>query len=263
MINSYSGHVVAIQGARNLRDIGGYPAAEGKRVRYGHVFRSGHPLLNETTTTVAVERLGLATICDLRSNAERGARCWPSPVLTTRTYWTRDYEQGDGDLYVLLRSPDTTVAAAQDAMLAAYRRLPYEQIEAVRAVFQHLLNGKTPLLVHCSAGKDRTGIVVALLLTVLGVPRAHILEDYELTAHFHPPAKARHDWDGDGAMAFLRDVPGDIWAAVAGAPAAYLDVMFSKLEAEHGSVEAFLTDVAGFDQGGIAHLRRSLTDSIG
>jgi protein-tyrosine phosphatase len=259
-MSSHSGHVVLLTGARNLRDIGGYTAGEGRRVCYGRVFRGGHPLQNAAAARAAVDQLGLAAICDLRSNAERSTRSWPRQAVRTRTYWSRDYQHSDGDLYTLLRSPNATVAAVQQAMVAAYQRLPYEQSEAVHAVFQCLLRGDTPLLIHCSAGKDRTGIVVALLLTVLGVSRTHILEDYELTAHFNPPAEARLEWDGEGAMAFLRDVPGDVWAAVMGAPAAYMNTMFATLEAEHGSPEAFLAEIAHVGEREITHLRRSLTE---
>lgn len=156
--------VPTVAGAHNLRDLGGLITSRGDRVRTGRVFRSDYPLFVQADAA-AVRRLGLRTVVDLRRGSEaalerpdweaQGVACERWPLSAGReSSWEARYPS------YLLRRPESVVGA-------------------VRAVMRP--EGHA-VLFHCAAGKDRTGVVAALLLSVLGVPRDDIVADHLLSA---------------------------------------------------------------------------------
>ena len=168
-------------GAHNFRDLGGYKTLDGKTVKWGKVYRSDnlHSLTDEDLKYM--ERLNLKSVVDFRSDEERNEepdRLTPdmTPILlpikfepegVTETLM-RDLTFGDLDSSNLLR--DFNVILVK------------EFTEEYRDFFRHIVdNGGEPFLLHCTAGKDRAGFGSAMILTVLGVPREKIIEDYLLT----------------------------------------------------------------------------------
>ena len=168
-------------GAHNFRDLGGYKTSDGKTVKWGKVYRSDnlHSLTDEDLKYM--ERLNLKSVVDFRSDEERNEepdRLTPdmTPILlpikfepegVTETLM-RDLTFGDLDSSNLLR--DFNVILVK------------EFTEEYRDFFRHIVdNGGEPFVLHCTAGKDRAGFGSAMILTVLGVPREKIIEDYLLT----------------------------------------------------------------------------------
>jgi len=168
-------------GAHNFRDLGGYKTSDGKTVKWGKVYRSDnlHSLTDEDLKYM--ERLNLKSVVDFRSDEERNEepdRLTPdmTPILlpikfepegVTETLM-RDLTFGDLDSSNLLR--DFNVILIK------------EFTEEYREFFRHIVdNGGEPFVLHCTAGKDRAGFGSAMILTVLGVPREKIIEDYLLT----------------------------------------------------------------------------------
>ena len=168
-------------GAHNFRDLGGYKTSDGKTVKWGKVYRSDnlHSLTDEDLKYM--ERLNLKSVVDFRSDEERNEepdRLTPdmTPILlpikfepegVTETLM-RDLTFGDLDSSNLLR--DFNVILIK------------EFTEEYRDFFRHIVdNGGEPFVLHCTAGKDRAGFGSAMILTVLGVPREKIIEDYLLT----------------------------------------------------------------------------------
>ena len=168
-------------GAHNFRDLGGYKTSDGKTVKWGKVYRSDnlHSLTDEDLKYM--ERLNLKSVVDFRSDEERNDepdRLTPdmTPILlpikfepegVTETL-VRDLTFGDLDSSNLLR--DFNIILVK------------EFTEEYREFFRHIVdNGGEPFVLHCTAGKDRAGFGSAMILTVLGVPREKIIEDYLLT----------------------------------------------------------------------------------
>jgi len=168
-------------GAHNFRDLGGYKTSDGKTVKWGKVYRSDnlHSLTDEDLKYM--ERLNLKSVVDFRSDEERNEepdRLTPdmTPILlpikfepegVTETLM-RDLTFGDLDSSNLLR--DFNIILVK------------EFTEEYREFFRHIVdNGGEPFVLHCTAGKDRAGFGSAMILTVLGVPREKIIEDYLLT----------------------------------------------------------------------------------
>ena len=168
-------------GAHNFRDLGGYKTSDGKTVKWGKVYRSDnlHSLTDEDLKYM--ERLNLKSVVDFRSDEERNEepdRLTPdmTPILLPIKFepegvtenLTRDLTFGNLDSSNLLR--DFNIILIK------------EFTEEYREFFRHIVdNGGEPFLLHCTAGKDRAGFGSAMILTVLGVPREKIIEDYLLT----------------------------------------------------------------------------------
>jgi protein-tyrosine phosphatase len=170
------------EGIHNFRDYGGY-AAEGGRVRRGLLYRSGQHVGASDLDLAALKSLDIRTVIDLRGITERERNpCrrhegWSGEVLAYDGETTSSPPHMDIDPGV------TTAEYARDRMLAVYTRMPANPaMHAMFARFLHALADREgPSLVHCFAGKDRTGIAATLLLHILGVSEEDQLEEFLLT----------------------------------------------------------------------------------
>ena len=222
-----------LAGASNFRDLGGYPARDGRAVRWRQIFRSNH-LGHLTEADIEVLRpLGLKSAFDFRGTEERvAAMCGlreiavhslpvePTVVASLRARLASG---------VALSSAD-----ALDVMRESYRNYVRYNTASFRALFAHLLEERAPLVIHCTAGKDRTGFACALILHVLGVPDDLIAEDYLLTNRFY-----RRDPSASS------DLPEDVRQVLASVEASFLAAAFDAISADHGGLENYLSDALG------------------
>jgi protein-tyrosine phosphatase len=185
-----NGRHIPLEGNLNLRDLGGYETDDGRRVRRGCLFRSDELHALTDSDLAAVAGLGIRVVFDLRNAEERVARPNRLPP----------------DVELLERvSPSTGGAVLTPEQQIATGALPEPDDEHFASVYTALLDRLAPelriileravdaparpLLFHCAAGKDRTGLTAALLLGLLGVPEAVILDDYELTSTYFTPRR--------------------------------------------------------------------------
>ncbi len=160
----------------NFRDVGGYPAAGGKHVRWGAVFRSGGtPMLSEADLA-RIQMLKLTDMVDLRSSEER-------TVAPTRIENVRYTAIG----YSLTKMMAQQGPIDPTKLGGVYSTFPDFLIPQMRILFQKLLEDGTTVVYNCSAGQDRTGFATALLLYSLGVPRDLIYADYQLSTVYRRP----------------------------------------------------------------------------
>jgi protein-tyrosine phosphatase len=247
-------------GATNFRSLGGLPAAGGRRIRPHALMRADRLSGLTGDDWKALARTGIATVCDLRSDAERGEHPNAIPaqleVVEMRCNVRNDL-RADPTLARLLVS-DPTARGAERVMTEIYRRLPRYMVGTLSAIADRLLEGGAPLLVHCSAGKDRTGFVIAVLLHALEVPEDLIREDY----------LASRTWSGaDSHRASLEARLGAIIPPHELGPAvdtvldvrdAYLDAALEATETEYGSIMDYLASAAGLDARRLDLLRARL-----
>ncbi len=177
--------VVPLDGGINFRDLGGYQNRQGRAVKWRRLLRSGH-LAGLTDGDVAeLARIGVTEVHDFRRREEQKRN--PHKPLNAR--FIDDYEMYVGSLSLFweyLLGGQLTAETGHELVVSSYRDCIDDVIPAYRKLFQHLLaNRDNASLFHCSAGKDRTGMAAALILSALDVPRETIIEDYLLTqTHF-------------------------------------------------------------------------------
>ena len=159
-----SERVLPLEGGRNFRDLGGYATADGGRVKWGRLYRSGSMARLTVADYDYLSKLGIRVVCDLRTTEERHAEPNKWQEIAQLSYWTRDYTMSFGELRRLMASDLATAEQAKAAMLGVYQQLPFEQAPSYRELFRRLAGGELPLAFNCSAGKDRAGTAAALTL---------------------------------------------------------------------------------------------------
>jgi protein-tyrosine phosphatase len=249
-----------LSGALNFRDLGGYPATDGRTVKWNHLYRSGttHAMTSEDLEFVLAR--GIRCACDLRSNSERARHPSRLRGIADLEYWFHDSDRPPGDLSRLVKEPNARPERTRELMVSLYRDLPYKFRDTYRALFVKLAEGRMPLVFNCTAGKDRTGVAAALVLTALGVERAVVLEDYLLTEQFFEQCCLLHTLPGPDTLPF-RGIAREVWEPMMRTDAAYLDAMFDQLAAAYGSTDNYLSRELGLDAVLIDRLREQLLES--
>lgn len=218
--------VLPLNGGRNFRDLGGYATEKGKRVKWGRIFRSG-VLANLTDADYAyLEHLDIAVICDLRSSKERTAETtnWRGSSTPQIISWGySNSREGAGDVF----DGNLTAEKMRGVMIEMYTKIAYQHADKYATMFRQLAEGRTPLLFHCSAGKDRAGTGAALLLTALGVDRETVIQDYAMSDDIVDYEKAFSDKinnakEEDGTMAALAKLPPEVRAPLFRSDPAYI-----------------------------------------
>lgn len=260
-------HDLHLAGAPNFRDIGGCSAAGGLRLRRRQLFRSDD-LSRLTGQDVAVLReLRIRVVVDLRTESERRRR--PSRLPETGfellSVGTQHIAGTSGTLrgFRDMLTKDPSVAGARCMMIETYRSLPLQCALAVGCVIHRLVEGASPLLIHCTLGKDRTGFVCACLHRLLGVPEEQIYEDYLRSGeiHFQRTSADREVMLAATSQA-VEDMIGvsvsrDVIEVIGSVDREYLSTAFSVLDQEFGSIEGYVKS-CGVDWHVIDRLRERL-----
>lgn len=243
--------VVAFEGCSNLRDLGGYRANDGRRVRFGRVFRSASLAGLTDADLTAFTATGIRTVCDLRGENEAARAPSRLPVADAPEVVRVPIEPRIGaSLRDLLAREEATGEDVHDLLRTAYAAYATDHLPRYRALFDLLLREeRLPLLFHCSAGKDRTGFGAALLLTALGVPRETVIADYLATNRI---------WKRERALP--PDTPDDVREALLSAHRPLIESALDSAVAGHGGLEALLEDGLGLDPPRLARLRAALLE---
>ncbi|MGE3692958.1 MAG: tyrosine-protein phosphatase [Novosphingobium sp.] len=246
---------IVMEGGRNFRDVGGYRTADGRTVRWHALYRTGS-LANLTPEAIArFGRLHVTLIIDLRSSDERARDPGQWQQQGRYGYWARDYSLGQVDMARLMADPAMrTPEGIRGMMIQGYRTLPKQLAPSYRELFTRLAAPhRGAVVVNCTAGKDRTGIATALVLTALGVPYATVREDFLLSNGAPGMDNLRRDLSAPSAA-----LPPDLMKPLAGVEGAYIDATFDQLRKDYGSVERYLQTELGVGPRQIAALRRNL-----
>lgn len=166
--------IVTLAGAHNVRDLGGLPTVDGRRTRRGRLFRSEFLASPDTHSDPARDLLGLRTVVDLRRFGE---------VEHEQVPW--------GDHAIDLVHVPLRLESGSSWHAGYHRYLVDGPDRVARAVRTLIDPGNGPALFHCAAGKDRTGVIAAVILDLLGVRHEAIVEDYMLTARGITPILER------------------------------------------------------------------------
>ena len=259
-----SERLIALQEGCNFRDFGGYATTDDRRVRSGRLFRCGVLAHLTAADWQRVGPLGIRRVIDLRRDQEREREPTRWPFAETSTLF-RDHELDHAASNASIRKNGATAATARASMIALYRSMPRWLADRMRDLLTSLSEAQTPLLMHCSAGKDRTGFGAALVLETLGVPREQVLQDYALTnqAVDLEAFVLRHHESGMGltdAEHPLLSIPRASRDALLAADVDYLLAALERIEQEFGSVLGYVSTQLGLDERAIERLRSNLLE---
>jgi protein-tyrosine phosphatase len=222
-----------LAGASNFRDLGGYPARDGRIVRWRQIFRSNH-LGHLTDDDIGVMRdLGVRSAFDFRGTEERNAALCGMPDIAVHSLPVEPTVVAALRAIAAAGTPLSTEHAV-DVMRDSYRSYVQSNTPRFRALFAHLLEDRAPLVIHCTAGKDRTGFACALILHTLGVSDDIIAEDYLLTNRFY-----RRD------PASSSELPDDVKQVLGSVQESFLAAAFEAIDADYGDLETYLRDGLG------------------
>lgn len=247
--------LLPLQGGRNFRDLGGYRAADGRHVKWGVLFRSGSMHGLTDADYAALERRGIKVVCDFRDTRERGAEPVNWPAAGAPRVLATDYRLDMPGFLPAGPMSGWTADAARAAMTASYPRMLVQFHDQYRRMFDELLAGHAPLAFNCSAGKDRTGVAAALLLTALGVPRETVIQDYLLTNRYLDGSQLVGKDAKATAANPLGGLPPAVAQALLAADRRYIEAALAVLDTHPGGANGWLRDEMGLSRADLVHLR--------
>ena len=247
-------------GIHNLRDYGGYAAADGARVKTGLLYRSGQHMEASDVDLDLVQSLDIRTIIDLRGNSERAS-------FPCRRHGDFDAEVIAFDGETTSSPPheggwdktDMTAEKARQRMIAVYTRMPVNpaMITMFSRYFEALATREGGSLVHCFAGKDRTGIAASLLLHVLGAHHDDVVAEFMRTND----APTQHILERQSLPrmeAHYGEIEPEAIRNLMGVREEYIATYWSEVTRDHGSMDNYLAQTLGVDETRKARLRERL-----
>lgn len=237
-------------GAGNFRSLGGLLTRDGRRLRPHFLMRSDRLAHLTPEGWEQLATTGLTTVCDLRSAVECAEHPNHVPAILGIEEVACEVDndlRGNRTLRELLIAQPSG-AGAEALMIEIYRRLPQQAAPALRRIVDRLLGGGAPLLVHCTAGKDRTGFAVAMLLHALGVSQDEIERDYLASSAWRHASTHRESMTtGWLAKTVPAEAIDDVCEALLGVRAAYLRASYDTIARDFGSLERYFDAAIGFD----------------
>jgi protein-tyrosine phosphatase len=224
-----------LAGASNFRDLGGYPVRAGRSVRWRRIFRSSH-LGHLTEGDIdALRSLGLKSAFDLRGAEERLPTLCCFEGITVHSLPIEPAVVAAMKARLATGEPLAAPETA-DLMRESYRNYVRQNTPSFRTLFAHLVEDHAPLVIHCTAGKDRTGLAAALILNALGVSEDLIVDDYLLTNRLYRM---------DPATASSIDLPADVKAVLISVEGSFLAAAFDTIRSDYGDLESYFEDGLG------------------
>ena len=243
--------ILPLEGVLNFRDYGGYATAAGPTIKRGRLYRSAHHSRATDEDLQAMAELGLTVIVDLRRPNERRREPSRRPPGFTGQVIENDIGDVDDDpWWNFVRNSDVSEEAFRSYLMDYYRAAPFEprHVDLYRRYFQALGETDGAVLIHCAAGKDRTGLLAALTHHLMGVSHDDLIADYLLTNEAlgfeqRLPMMTQALFENAGRK------PSEAAVRVAlGVDQAYLLRAIEAIEAAHGDLDGYLQAVLGVDE---------------
>jgi len=245
-----TGRIHSFDALDNFRDYGDYATAAGRRIASGRLYRSGHQARASQADLERLAALQIATVVDLRRPSERRDQPSKRPAdFGGAVIESARDDGGEAPHITFLRTADLTPDSGRRFMTETYRRLPFEpsHLDLFAQYFRALGEADGPVLIHCAAGKDRTGLLAALTHHLTGVHHDDMVADYLLTntavdLERRAPGIARQLQAMTGRVA-----SHDAVVAFLGVEPVYLETALAEISAVHGSTDAYLEEALGVD----------------
>jgi protein-tyrosine phosphatase len=251
-----------LEGAKNFRDLGGYRTSDGRYMRWGLVYRSNHLVNLTAKDSEYLNSLGIRLVCDVRSDGERAR---------APDHWTGNAPEFfavpiGSNLFTAPTADDLTrrVVAINAETRDSVRAYDYaiEYAGQYAKILKRIAAGDLPVVEHCTAGKDRTGVFSAILLTALGVPRDTAIQDYMLSNQYLLAPDTIETTTADLQRAFgLAEAP-DISTVktIMTAKPETLEATLDKIDKTYGSFGNYLRDALKLSDSDLLNIRQRLLE---
>ncbi|MEM1403724.1 MAG: tyrosine-protein phosphatase [Pseudomonadota bacterium] len=258
-VDPENARILSLSGSPNFRDAGGYSCAGGT-LRWGQLFRSGHLAKLSAEEQRQVESLGLELIVDLRRPDERDSEPTPLPETIARIHANITPGSQGSAIY-----SDSTQLGGPEAMFRFMCDINREFVESQTAtfadIFEQLLDsGARRVLVHCSAGKDRTGFMVAMIQLLLGVDVDDVRDDYMLSRRYYLPQDHLPRVREKYAVGHLSD---EDLLPMMQTEVDYLNSALDAIESGFGTVDQYLMEGLKLGESERREFRRRFVDTGG
>lgn len=242
--------LIELEGGINFRDLGGYTTKDGRSVKWRKLFRSGaHNLLTQNDAKL-LHSLSIETIADFRSLDEQ--RKAPTNLAlfgkkADHLSWNYNLDMNESTFLEKFKQGGDLTALSKEIMSSFYLKLPTDFAPRYQKVFESILANKVTLF-HCSAGKDRTGVMSMLFLSLCDVEEEQIIADYEMTQHVASLKKLHSSGNNSAdknstAMAMFAKLPADAVNALMGSPIEYIKLAMDQIKTEYGSIKNYARNV--------------------
>ena len=227
----------------NFRDLGGLRARSGQVVKKGLIYRSEGPANYSTAHRGELAALGVRTVCDLRSEAERSAdpNDWCGPACRVlHLSMNTDLRARDDAAWESFRS-DPSPENTRRVMMQAYTLMPAALSLHWPLIIGAIVAGEMPLVMHCTAGKDRTGVAIALLLELLQIPPEEIIADYAKSDIFGENMRMAGTVESGFLKTFGFVPPEPVIGMLIGTEREFLRAALQEIDRRWGSIERYFS----------------------
>lgn len=239
-----------IKKVHNFRSVGNIKNTEGRVLKEGMFYRSAHLHQLKKKSFDEFEKLGIAEIIDLRNSKEIFEK--PDHLSKGITYKKYSAFEDEGDQLAqarkLVLKGKVNASDADKRMIDFYREYVTENPETIKNIITEIMESEKPILYHCTAGKDRTGIVTALILTVLKFDKETIYNEYLLSNNFRKPLVEKRLRLANNLHFLYPKMDLQVLEKLSWVEKRYLDAAFGEIDKKYGSTDTYIQQVLGISE---------------
>lgn len=238
---------VKIKKVNNFRTLGNIKNSEGKTLKKGKFYRSGNLYKLKNSSFKELDKLGIKEIIDLRNAKEISDKPDNLPDNIIYKKYSAFQDQGDqlSQAKKLVLKGKVNALDADKRMLDFYREYVTENPETIKKIITEILESNQPVLYHCTAGKDRTGIITALILTILKFDKDTIYNDYLLSNNFRKGLVEKRLNFANNLHFIYPKMDLKVLEKLSWIESDYLDASFDEINKKYGSIDIYIQQVLG------------------
>lgn len=241
---------IKIKKVHNFRAVGNIRNSEGKTLKEGKFYRSAHLHKLKKKSFKEFENLGIKQVIDLRNSKEIADK--PDQLPADITYKKYSAFEDEGDQLTqakkLVLKGKVNGSDADKRMIDFYREYVTENPEIIKKIITDILESDQPVLYHCTAGKDRTGITTALILTILKFDKEIIYNDYLLSNNYRKKLVLKRLNLANDLHFLYPKMDVKVLEKLSWVETAYLDAAFDEIHKKYGSMDAYIQQVLGISE---------------
>ena len=239
--------VIQIKKVNNFRTVGNIKNTEGRTLKSGKLYRSAHLHKLKKKSFDDIEKLGIKEVIDLRNSKEISQSPDQLPAETVYKKYSAFEDEGDqlAQAKKLVLKGKVNASDADKRMIDFYREYVTENPATIKVIITEILDSKDPILYHCTAGKDRTGIVTALILTILKFDKKTIYNEYLLSNNFRKDLVEKRLRLANSLHFIYPKMDLQVLEKLSWVEKRYLDAAFGEIDKKYGSTDAYIQQVLG------------------